>query len=159
METCFNNDLYFKIQNEEIEKRIKQFGNKLYLEIGGKLYDDYHASRVLPGFDPSSKLKTVLGFKDKCEIVIVVNTNDIESNKVRNDLGITYKLEVERLINAYNDAKAYYDGLSEDDKALCDQADVTKLAQLKTDIDGVDILVIAQLALDDLVISELIFIF
>ena len=104
---AFDNDYYLKIQRNEINKRINQFGDKLYLEFGGKLFDDYHASRVLPGFKPDSKLKMLLGLKDKVEIVIVVNSEDISANKVRNDIGITYQAEVERLIDAYNEVDLY----------------------------------------------------
>ncbi len=104
---AFNNDYYLKIQREEIIKRIKSFGNKLYLEFGGKLFDDYHASRVLSGFKPDSKLKMLLGLKKYAEIVIVVNSDDIASNKVRNDIGISYQAEVERLIDAYHEVGLY----------------------------------------------------
>ena len=104
---AFDNDYYLKIQRNEINKRINQFGDKLYLEFGGKLFDDFHASRVLPGFKPDSKLKMLLGIKDKVEIVIVVNSEDISANKVRNDIGITYQAEVERLIDAYNAVDLY----------------------------------------------------
>lgn len=104
---AFDNDYYLKIQREEINKRISIFGNKLYLEFGGKLFDDYHASRVLPGFKPDSKLKMLLGLKDKVEIVIVVNSDDINANKVRNDIGITYQAEVERLIDAFKEVDLY----------------------------------------------------
>ena len=97
----FDNDKYLKIQRENILKRIETFGGKLYLEFGGKLIDDYHASRVLPGFEPDSKLQMLLGIKDKAEILIVVNANDINSNKVRNDIGITYQEDVLRLIDMY----------------------------------------------------------
>ena len=104
---AFDNDYYLKIQRNEINKRINQFGDKLYLEFGGKLFDDFHASRVLPGFKPDSKLKMLLGIKDKVEIVIVVNSEDISANKVRNDIGITYQAEVERLIDAFNEVDLY----------------------------------------------------
>ena len=104
---AFDNDYYLKIQRNEISKRINQFGDKLYLEFGGKLFDDFHASRVLPGFKPDSKLKMLLGIKEKVEIVIVVNSEDISANKVRNDIGITYQAEVERLIDAYNEVDLY----------------------------------------------------
>ncbi|MCI5745301.1 MAG: DUF1846 domain-containing protein [Erysipelotrichaceae bacterium] len=104
---AFDNEYYLKIQREEINKRIALFGDKLYLEFGGKLFDDYHASRVLPGFKPDSKLKMLLGLKDKSEIVIVVNSNDINANKVRNDIGITYQAEVERLIDAFKEVGLY----------------------------------------------------
>jgi len=104
---AFDCDKYLKIQTENINKRIASFGDKLYLEFGGKLFDDYHASRVLPGFKPDAKLKALLKLKDKAEIVIVVNSDDINSNKVRNDTGITYQLEVERLIDAFKETGLY----------------------------------------------------
>ena len=104
---AFDNKKYLKIQRQEILKRIKSFGGKLYLEFGGKLFDDFHASRVLPGFEPDSKLQMLLTLKDDAEIVMAVNANDIKSNKVRNDLGITYQSEVERLIDAYQEAGLY----------------------------------------------------
>ena len=97
----FDNDLYLQKQSEMIRKRIDQFGGKLYLEFGGKLFDDYHAARVLPGFHPDSKIKMLSQLADKAEIVIVINANDIEKNKVRGDLGITYDLDVLRLIDAF----------------------------------------------------------
>ncbi len=103
----FDNKLYLKIQRDEILKRIDQFGDKLYLEFGGKLFDDYHASRVLPGFKPDSKLQMLIGLKDKVEIIIVVNSNDISASKIRNDIGITYEVEVERLIDAYKEVDLY----------------------------------------------------
>ncbi len=97
----FDNDKYLKMQSEHIRERISQFGGKLYLEFGGKLFDDYHASRVLPGFAPDSKVRMLLQLKDQAEIVIVINAADIEKNKVRGDLGITYDLDVLRLIDAF----------------------------------------------------------
>ncbi len=100
----FDNNKYLSIQRENILKRISKFGDKLYLEFGGKLFDDYHASRVLPGFQPDSKLQMLLGIKDKAEIIIVVNANDINSNKIRGDIGITYQEDVLRLIDAYVEA-------------------------------------------------------
>lgn len=93
----FDNDKYLKIQSEHIKERISKFGNKLYLELGGKLFDDHHASRVLPGFQPDSKLRMLQQLKDQAEIVIVISAIDIEKNKVRNDLGITYDMDVLRL--------------------------------------------------------------
>lgn len=100
---AFDNDKYLKIQREEIIKRISSFGDKLYLEFGGKLFDDFHAQRVLPGFKPDTKLKMLLGMKDEAEVVIVVNSSDIENNKMREDLGINYEAEVLRLIDAYKE--------------------------------------------------------
>ncbi|MDE6370333.1 MAG: DUF1846 domain-containing protein [Duncaniella sp.] len=97
MKYGFDNDKYLKIQSEHIKERIAQFGNKLYLELGGKLFDDYHASRVLPGFQPDSKLRMLSQLADRAEIVIVISALDIEKNKVRQDLGITYDMDVLRL--------------------------------------------------------------
>ena len=97
----FDNDLYLKTQSEKIAERIAKFGGKLYLEFGGKLFDDFHASRVLPGFKPDSKIKMLEKLKDSAEIVIAINTGDIEKNKVRGDLGITYDMDVLRLIDAF----------------------------------------------------------
>lgn len=99
--TGFDNDRYLKMQSEKIKERIAAFGGKLYLEFGGKLFDDYHASRVLPGFKPDSKINMLVQLKDQAEIVIVINAADIEKNKVRSDLGITYDLDVLRLIDAF----------------------------------------------------------
>ena len=98
---AFDNDLYIQTQSAHIRSRIEQFGGKLYLEFGGKLYDDNHASRVLPGFKPDSKLQMLLQLKDKVEMVIAINTDDIERNKVRGDLGITYDRDVIRLIDIF----------------------------------------------------------
>ena len=97
MKYGFDNDKYLKIQSEHIKQRIATFGDKLYMEFGGKLFDDYHASRVLPGFEPDSKLKMLMQMKDDAEIVIVISAVDIEKNKVRSDLGITYDMDVLRL--------------------------------------------------------------
>ena len=91
MKIGFDNDKYLKMQSEHIRERINQFGNKLYLEFGGKLFDDYHASRVLPGFEPDSKLRMLMQLSDQAEIVIVISAADIDKNKVRGDLGITYE--------------------------------------------------------------------
>lgn len=107
----FDNNKYLSIQRENILKRIKKFGDKLYLEFGGKLFDDYHASRVLPGFEPDSKLQMLLGIKDQAEIVIVVNANDINSNRIRSDIGITYQEEVLRLIDTYKEVGLYVSGI------------------------------------------------
>ena len=97
----FDNDRYLKMQSERIRERIGQFGGKLYLEFGGKLFDDYHASRVLPGFRPDSKINMLVQIREDVEIVLVINANDIEKNKVRGDLGITYDMDVLRLIDAF----------------------------------------------------------
>ncbi len=97
----FDNDKYLKMQSEHILDRINAFGGKLYLEFGGKLFDDFHASRVLPGFAPDSKIRMLTKLKDRAEIVIVINAGDIEKNKIRGDIGITYDLDVLRLIDAF----------------------------------------------------------
>ncbi len=97
----FDNDKYLKLQSEKIKERISKFGGKLYLEFGGKLFDDHHASRVLPGFKPDSKINMLTQLKDDAEIVIVINSQDIEKNKIRSDIGITYDVEVLRLIDAF----------------------------------------------------------
>ena len=97
----FDNDKYIRLQSERIRERIASFGGKLYLEFGGKLFDDYHASRVLPGFAPDSKIRMLKELRDDAEIVMVINAADIEKNKVRGDLGITYDMDVLRLIDAF----------------------------------------------------------
>jgi len=101
MKSGFDNEKYLKLQSKHIKERISQFGNKLYLEFGGKLFDDYHASRVLPGFAPDSKLQLLMQLSNHAEIVITINAADIERNKVRGDLGITYDVDVIRLIEAF----------------------------------------------------------
>ena len=103
----FDNELYIRTQSQHIRERIARFGGKLYLEFGGKLFDDYHASRVLPGFKPDSKVNMLLQLRDQAEIVVVVNASDIEKNKVRGDLGITYDLDVLRLIDAFREIGIY----------------------------------------------------
>ena len=99
----FDNDKYIQLQSEKILERISGFGGKLYLEFGGKLFDDYHASRVLPGFKPDSKIKMLLNLKDNAEVIIVVSAVAVVQNKIRGDLGISYDLDALRLIDAFND--------------------------------------------------------
>ncbi len=103
----FDNDKYLKMQSQCIRDRISSFGGKLYLEFGGKLFDDYHASRVLPGFAPDSKVRMLMELKDQAEIVIVISADDIEKNKRRGDIGITYDLDVLRLIDAFRGIGLY----------------------------------------------------
>ena len=103
----FDNEKYVTMQSEHIRERIGHFGGKLYLEFGGKLFDDYHASRVLPGFHPDSKIKMLTQLKDDVEVVIAINAGDIEKNKVRGDLGITYDMDVLRLIDAFHGCGLY----------------------------------------------------
>ena len=101
MKIGFDNEKYVTMQSEHIRERINSFGGKLYLEFGGKLFDDYHASRVLPGFAPDSKMRMLQQLGDQAEIVIAINAGDIEKKRVRGDLGITYDLEVMRLIDNF----------------------------------------------------------
>ena len=103
----FDNDKYLSMQSAHIRERISQFGDKLYLEFGGKLFDDYHASRVLPGFAPDSKLQMLLQLADQAEMIISINASDIERNKIRHDLGITYDQDVLRLIDVYQKKGLY----------------------------------------------------
>ena len=104
---AFDNDKYLQTQSAHIRQRIDQFGGKLYLEFGGKLYDDYHASRVLPGFQPDSKLRMLLQMKEQVEVIVAINADDIEKNKIRGDLGITYDRDVIRLIGIFRDFGLY----------------------------------------------------
>lgn len=103
----FDNEKYLSMQSEHIRERVDQFGGKLYLEFGGKLFDDFHASRVLPGFKPDSKLQMLLKMKEEAEVVIVINSDAIEQCKMRGDLGITYDLDVLRLIDAFREVGLY----------------------------------------------------
>ena len=97
----FDNEKYLTLQSERIKERIGKFGGKLYMEFGGKLFDDFHAARVLPGFQPDSKIRMLMQLKEEAEIVLVINAFDIEKNKVRGDLGITYEQDTLRLIDAF----------------------------------------------------------
>lgn len=107
MRTGFDHDLYTRMQSEHIRSRIAVFGGKLYLELGGKLFDDFHASRVLPGFKPDSKVSMLLNLKDQAELVVAINADDIEKSKVRGDLGISYDADVLRLIDAFREIGMY----------------------------------------------------
>ncbi len=107
MKIGFDNEKYLKMQSEHIRERISHFDNKLYLEFGGKLFDDYHASRVLPGFAPDSKLRLLMQLSDQAEIVIVISAGDIEKNKIRGDLGITYDTDVLRLMDSFKEKGLY----------------------------------------------------
>ena len=107
----FDNDKYIELQSKKILERISGFGGKLYLEFGGKLFDDYHAARVLPGFCPDSKIKMLLNMKDNAEMIIVVSATSIEQNKIRGDLGITYDMDTLRLIDAFTDIGMYVGGV------------------------------------------------
>ena len=107
MKTGFDNEKYLTMQSQHIRERISQFDNKLYLEFGGKLFDDFHASRVLPGFEPDSKLRMLMQLSDQAEIVIVISAADIDKNKMRGDLGITYDMDVLRLIEEFTGRGLY----------------------------------------------------
>lgn len=107
MKIGFDNDLYIKKQTEHIKERIKQFGNKLYLEFGGKLFDDFHAARVLPGFDVNGKIRLLREFRDSAEVVFCINANDIEKSKIRADIGVTYDQDLFRLIDSMRDLGLY----------------------------------------------------
>ncbi|MDE5563709.1 MAG: DUF1846 domain-containing protein [Oscillospiraceae bacterium] len=128
----FDNEKYLKMQSAHIRERIAHFGDKLYLEFGGKLFDDYHASRVLPGFKPDSKLQMLLQLKDEAEIVIVINAADIEKNKVRGDLGITYDVDVIRLFHVFSKIGLYVSSvvLTRYDNQPSTQAFQNRLEQL-----------------------------
>lgn len=106
-QTGFDSDKYFRMQSEKILDRIKRIGGKLYLEFGGKLFDDFHAARVLPGFAPDNKIRMLRHLKDEAEIIIAINASDIEKSKIRGDLGITYDLDVLRLIDAFREYGLY----------------------------------------------------
>ena len=107
MNIGFDNQKYLQMQSAHIRERISMFGDKLYLEFVGKLFDDYHAARVLPGFEPDSKLKMLLQLKDQAEIVIAISASALETNKTRRDLGLTYDLEVLRLTEAFRNIGLY----------------------------------------------------
>ena len=111
MKQGFDHRKYLTIQSEHIKKRIAQFGDKLYLEFGGKLFDDHHASRVLPGFQPDSKLQMLLQLRDEAEIIMVISAYDIEKNKIRGDLGITYDEDVLRLRGEFENIGLYVSGV------------------------------------------------
>lgn len=124
MKQGFDNQKYLTMQSEHIRERIAKFDNKLYLEFGGKLFDDYHAARVLPGFEPDSKLQMLLQLKDQAEIVIVISAEDIESSKIRGDHGITYDLDVLRLIDAFGEVGLYVGSVCLTKYASQPQADI-----------------------------------
>ena len=107
----FDNDQYVRLQSQRIRQRIGEFGGKLYLEFGGKLFDDFHASRVLPGFQPDSKIRMLMAMKEEAEVIVVISADDIERNKRRGDLGITYDMEALRLIDAFRACGLYVSGV------------------------------------------------
>lgn len=131
MKLGFDNKKYLKIQRQAILERIGKFDGKLYLEFGGKLFDDFHASRVLPGFEADSKLQMLLGIKDKVEVVIAINANDIASNKVRGDNGITYQDDVLRLIDTYREV-----GLFVSSVVISFYEELTAISEFKTKLEN-----------------------
>ena len=134
MNIGFDNEKYIKLQSAHIMERINKFGDKLYLEFGGKLYDDFHASRVLPGFAPDSKLKMLMQLKDQAEIVIVISAADIEKNKVRGDLGITYDMDVLRLKAVFEEHGLYFGSV-----VITQYAGQTSAAQFKAKLEKMGI--------------------
>lgn len=143
MKTGFDNEKYLKMQSEHIKERIGQFGNKLYLEFGGKLFDDYHAARVLPGFEPDSKLRMLMQLSDQAEIVIVINAADIEKNKVRGDLGITYDEDVQRLMKEFENKGLYVGSV-----VLTHYAGQTSAAAFKSKLEKKNVKVYLHYAID-----------
>ena len=128
MKKAFDNEKYIKLQQKHIQERIKMFGGKLYLELGGKLFDDLHASRVLPGFDPSVKIKLLEKMKDKVEIIMCISANHIEKNKIRADLGLSYDDEVLRLIDQFRNLGLFVSSIVI--TLYKGQSSATKFAQL-----------------------------
>ncbi len=143
MKIGFDNELYLQIQSNHIKERLDQFGGKLYLEFGGKLYDDYHASRVLPGFEPDSKLKMLLQLKDNVEMVIAINAADIEKNKIRGDLGITYDRDVIRLIDIFRELGLYVSSV-----VLTRYADQPTVRAFQSRLEGIGVKVYHHYAIE-----------
>ena len=127
----FDNEKYLAMQSDHIRERISQFGDKLYLEFGGKLFDDFHASRVLPGFEPDSKLRLLMQLADQSEIIMAINAADITKNKVRYDLGITYDLDVLRLIGVFSDLGLYVGSV-----VITHYSDVPAIVQFKNNLEN-----------------------
>ncbi len=136
MKPGFDNDKYLSMQSDHIRERISQFGDKLYLEFGGKLYDDYHASRVLPGFEPDSKLRMLMQLADQAEIIIAINAADITKNKVRYDLGITYDSDVLRLIRVFTDR-----GLTVSSVVITHYTEIPPILQFKSKLEKLGVTV------------------
>ena len=139
----FDNDKYLAMQSDHIRERISQFGDKLYLEFGGKLFDDYHASRVLPGFEPDSKLRMLMQLADQAEIIMAINAADITKNKVRYDLGITYDLDVLRLIGVFTDRGLYVGSV-----VITHYSDVPAIVQFKNKLEKMGIKVYRHYTID-----------
>ena len=141
---AFDSKKYIKMQSEKILERVDQFDNKLYLEFGGKLFDDHHASRVLPGFEPDVKVKMLMQLSTKVEIVIVINANDIQKNKLRGDLGITYDQEVLRLIDAFRDINLFVGSVVITQYANQEAAD-----KFKAQLERLNVMVYLHYPIDD----------
>lgn len=139
----FDNNKYLAMQSDHIRERISQFGDKLYLEFGGKLFDDYHASRVLPGFEPDSKLRMLMQLSDQAEIIIAVSAADITKNKIRYDLGITYDVDVLRLIHAFTDRGLYVGSV-----VITHYSDQPAILQFKTKLEKMGIRVYRHYTID-----------
>ena len=139
----FDNNKYLAMQSDHIRERISQFGDKLYLEFGGKLFDDYHASRVLPGFEPDSKLRMLMQLSDQAEIIIAVSAADITKNKIRYDLGITYDVDVLRLIHAFTDRGLYVGSV-----VITHYSDLPAILQFKTKLEKMGIRVYRHYTID-----------
>ena len=139
----FDNEKYLAMQSDHIRERISQFGDKLYLEFGGKLFDDYHASRVLPGFEPDSKLRMLLQLADQAEIIMAINAADITKNKVRYDLGITYDLDVLRLIGVFTDLGLYVGSV-----VITHYSEVPAIVQFKNKLENMGIKVYRHYTID-----------
>ena len=143
MRIGFDNEKYLAMQSDHIRERISQFGDKLYLEFGGKLFDDYHASRVLPGFEPDSKLRMLLQLADQAEIIMAINAADITKNKVRYDLGITYDLDVLRLIGVFTDLGLYVGSV-----VITHYSEVPAIVQFKNKLENMGIKVYRHYTID-----------
>ena len=139
----FDNEKYLAMQSDHIRERISQFGDKLYLEFGGKLFDDYHASRVLPGFEPDSKLRMLMQLADQAEIIMAISAADITKNKVRYDLGITYDLDVLRLIGVFTERGLYVGSV-----VITHYSDVPAIVQFKNKLENMGIKVYRHYTID-----------
>ena len=139
----FDNEKYLAMQSDHIRERISQFGDKLYLEFGGKLFDDYHASRVLPGFEPDSKLRMLMQLADQAEIIMAVSASDITKNKVRYDLGITYDMDVLRLIGVFSELGLYVGSV-----VITHYSDVPAIIQFKNKLENMGVKVYRHYTID-----------
>ena len=139
----FDNEKYLAMQSDHIRQRISQFDDKLYLEFGGKLFDDFHASRVLPGFEPDSKLRMLMQLSDQAEIIIAINAADITKNKIRYDLGITYDVDVLRLIRVFADRGLYVGSV-----VITHYSEVPAIVQFKNKLEKMGVKVYRHYTID-----------